>query len=468
MARRQPDGIAIKFGEEEIVGDGIEARVHHGMNEGSTAQVTIAKDRLTRVLPNYRAAVEVSATYGTEREAMFTGFIDRVLPEGPNVRLDLVTQTHLMNDASLGGLGLRNVDPREGMWALSVLGGYAPENVIVQGWEPGPLEIFEVAVPIDGVELHEPTTFGKVTLYSGGPVARLAEGLGPEELEDCYTGATTWALTLNTARTLYDAEIEALKDVDLALGWLTAKAHYSEVSLPGRAPQAFHRQRTLSRITRRDVVVVRGIATGRQWLRAPEDIPSRPQFVLSEVGEVELPPLPSNLPTQVREAITAWQRAAEAKDPLAAVVALWEAVEFYAAGASTNKIFGKAELKALRRRASEGLEGEQLERVQDVIARINEPPLMARLRSALDVDKVPYKESELSLLQKVRRARNDLVHGRSRDAPLDADLRYATAIVNRMLVYRVDRLNVGAVEHLSAGSLTGSPSSILEQLERNM
>lgn len=292
--------------------------------------------------------------------------------------------------------------------------------------------------------------------------------MGPDELKDRYTEATIWALTLNTARTLHDAEIESLKDIDLALGWLTAKAHYSEVSLPSRAPQAFYRQRTLSRITRRDVVVVRGTASGRQWLRAPEDIPSRPQLVLSEIGEVELPPLPSDSPTQVREAITAWQRAAEAKDPLAAIVALWEAVEFYAAGASANKIFSKAELKALRRRASEGLEGEQLERVQDVIARSNEPPLMARLRSALNEDKVPYKESELSLLQEVRRARNDLVHGRSRDAPLEADLKYATVIVNRMLVYRVERLNVGTVEQRGTSSLTGSPLSILEQLKRGV
>lgn len=166
MGRRQPDGIAIKFGDEEIAGEGIEAIVSRGIIKGSTAQLIIAKDRLARALPNYRAAVEVSATYGTQREAMFTGFVDRVLPEGNKVHLDLVTQTHLMNDASMGGLGLRNFDPREGMWALSVLGGYAPENVIVQGWEPGPLEVFEVAVPIDGVELHEPTNFGSDSLNS--------------------------------------------------------------------------------------------------------------------------------------------------------------------------------------------------------------------------------------------------------------------------------------------------------------
>jgi hypothetical protein len=44
------------------------------------------------------------------------------------------------------------------------------------------------------------------------------------------------------------------------------------------------------------------------------------------------------------------------------------------------------------------------------------------------------------VLRRVRKKRNDL-HGRSREAPADTDLRYALALVNRMLVYRIARLN---------------------------
>jgi len=74
---------------------------------------------------------------------------------------------------------------------------------------------------------------------------------------------------------------------------------------------------------------------------------------------------------------------------------------------------------------------------------------MVRLRVALDEDQVPYEDAELSLLQRLRGVRNDLVHGRSRETPSAADLRYAKAIVNRMLVYRVSRLTrptLGATE----------------------
>ena len=122
-------------------------------------------------------------------------------------------------------------------------------------------------------------------------------------------------------------------------------------------------------------------------------------------------------------------------------------------------------LKAIRKKAIAGSEGEQLKRVQDVLTVLNTPPLMVRLKVALEEDGVPYKEEELSVLQKIRRARNDLVHGRSREAPSEADLKYAVAVVNRMLLYRVTRLNTSAMESLLSGDpLHGDPVAVFDRL----
>ena len=462
---RVPDAIAVKFGDTEIRGAGIEGTVKNVLNDASTAQVVIPNELLTAVGPDYRAAVEVSAVHGTEHTALFTGFVDCVTPQKDKIRIDLVTQTQFMNEIAMGGLGLRQVDGREIMWALSVLGGYAEDKVEVVGWEPGPVEVFEVATAVDGLRMEEPASFGGVTLHPGGSVATLADGMGPDELRERYSEAPAWALVLKTARTLYEAEAEGVKDIDLALAWLTAKAQYSGVSLPERPPRGFRREWTLSRVSRRNVAVTRGTATGRQWLRALEDIPDRPQLSLHDMEDLSLPVLPTELPVQVSEAISAWRRAAEQRDPLAAVVALWESVEFYASGAKTHKIFEKPLLKTVREKAAEGLKGEQLERVRDVLARLNEPPLMVRLKAALEEDGVPYRAEELSTLQKVRRARNDLVHGRSREAPSEADLKYAVAIVNRMLLYRIARLNISATDAQSSKEpLQGDLVSLFERL----
>jgi hypothetical protein len=70
---------------------------------------------------------------------------------------------------------------------------------------------------------------------------------------------------------------------------------------------------------------------------------------------------------------------------------------------------------------------------------LNQAPLMARLRQALAEDGVPYTDEEFDMLQRVRKKRNDL-HGRSRQAPSESDLRYTLALVNRMLKYRAARL----------------------------
>ncbi len=269
----------------------------------------------------------------------------------------------------------------------------------------------------------------------------LAEDLGPDYLRERYSEASAWALSLQTARTIFDAESEGLKTINLTLAWLTARAQYSGVAMPGGYPRRFRRAWALSRVSRRDVIVARGTATGRRWLRSPIDIPYRPTLALDQIEDIESVPLPPNLLIQMREALSAWWRAAEETDPLATVMALWEAVEFYTSGIEASKIFQKATLKSIRRQATDGLEGEQLKRVEDAFARLNEPPLMVRLRVALEEDQVPYEDAELSLLQRLRHMRNDLVHGRSREAPSATDLRYAKAIVNRMLVYRVSHLS---------------------------
>jgi hypothetical protein len=70
---------------------------------------------------------------------------------------------------------------------------------------------------------------------------------------------------------------------------------------------------------------------------------------------------------------------------------------------------------------------------------LKDPSAMLGGETALLEDKVPHTEEEITVLRRVK-ARNGLIHGRARQAPSRVDLRYATAIVARMLVYRVNKL----------------------------
>lgn len=113
------------------------------------------------------------------------------------------------------------------------------------------------------------------------------------------------------------------------------------MSLLGGSPHAFRRHWTLSRVSLRDVVVVRGLSSNRRWLRALRNIPLKPQLAVGEIEGLEAPAFPSEVPMQVAVAISAWQRAVKADDPVEALVALWEAIEFYVSGTKSEQLFTK-------------------------------------------------------------------------------------------------------------------------------
>lgn len=125
-------------------------------------------------------------------------------------------------------------------------------------------------------------------------------------------------------------------------------------------------------------------------------------------------------------------------------------------------MFSKSERKDIRIRATEGLQGEKLQRVKQVLDMLNNPSLMMNLRLALKEDGVPYTEDEFALLVKVRDTRNKFVHGKSPDVPSQDDVRRAIALVNRMLVYRVYRLINPTVERTEEGVIIDSIVSRLE------
>ena len=58
---------------------------------------------------------------------------------------------------------------------------------------------------------------------------------------------------------------------------------------------------------------------------------------------------------------------------------------------------------------------------------------------------MPIDDSELELLEKLRKLRNNVVHGRSSERPLTDDVEYATSIVARMLVFHASRSALGGV-----------------------
>jgi hypothetical protein len=157
--------LTARFGENRISDPRLRVHVEYPENNAGTATLIVPNDLINAASPDYRAPVEIVVErVDGEDQALFTGFVDEVTPEGSDVRLNLTTQTQIMSETRIGGLGYAGVRRLEMLWAVARLGGYLPENIDIEGWEAGPTEVFEVATAIDGLSVERPITFGRVSL----------------------------------------------------------------------------------------------------------------------------------------------------------------------------------------------------------------------------------------------------------------------------------------------------------------
>jgi hypothetical protein len=158
------------------------------------------------------------------------------------------------------------------------------------------------------------------------------------------------------------------------------------------------------------------------------------------------PTLPSELETNDRLALLALSLASSSIDPLIQVQALWQAIESYAEGRKgERKLFTKREKTTISEGIPDGLNERQNTRLKEAIEALNHEPLALRLQRRLKQDAVLITEEELTLLDKLRKARNDVVHGRQVErVPTRDEINYGISIVARMLVHRVAALKAGA------------------------
>jgi hypothetical protein len=388
--------------------------------------------------PDYAASVVICEVTGSNQQPLFTGVTDEVEARDGVVKVIFHTDPGLAENR-IRGWGFLNVTPQEMFWSTVREAGYKEEQVNTEGWSPGPPEIFEVAVPVVGVTLNRDKLIGDVRFTTASTVRDLASGFTGLDIVDEFTRGPVWALTTVTARTLYDAEQQALLQIDTVLAWLMARARYSYYQLPSQPPRSWRRIWGEAVPDRADAVAVRGLSTQRRWLHAPKLLTAQRTLDLDDVPDMDRPGLPDSLTRQEQLAIASWRRARLTTDQTLAVGALWEALEFYSFDASLPSIFTAGAEAKVMDDAVAGLNAAQEKRIRARLRNLNQTPLPDALTEAFKVDGVLVSPAELRLLRKLREQRNDFVHGRGGTPADPADLRYGLAIVARVLLYRIHR-----------------------------
>jgi hypothetical protein len=306
------------------------------------------------------------------------------------------------------------------------------EQLHIQDLDKLQPEIFEVVAPVHGLTAIETATVGSVTFLAPEPTRERLAKLGFEGHMDDID-ADAFALSLATAARGYVAEQAALQAIDLALSWMAARLRHAIAFLPDGTLQSFDRAQRRAVPRRDELVFVRGLATGRRWLRSTTSEATRATATLDE-GDPLLHALPPVLDPVEHLALAACRRAIAETGPLARIQAISEAIECLVSGVKVPARWSAAELRSLRDALPDDLTPDLRKRARKAIADLNEVPLMPRLQHLIETRGLPVSDAEFKLLKSMRDIRNNAVHGREAQPPAPDVLDHATAVLCRLTI----------------------------------
>lgn len=419
-----PSGLGVRLGthrssalHDVVVGLDEEA---HGM----LGEVQIDATALAGAPAEYRA--EARLEDGTSN--LTRGWVTKADVEGSEVAVE-VRNSPPLTEQMIGHLSTANLSGDEIAWSISHWMGMTP---MVPGLRPV-REMIAVAMPVEGLEFTDDIVLGPVRISRDQRLIEImAAPLKDSVQKGAFLAAGVWAIARVEAVVLLAAERGAVPVIEAAIDRLTLEAQYSLATDPEGAALPFVRAGLLTDPVATRTALAHGHASGRTWMRSLDNPPVR---VPASGRRLVLPAVPED--PAWTDALRAWRRAVRETDRLAAVGALFEAIEFYASRTKVLHVLSHGELGQVSAAIDTlGLAPAKRERLADVLARANEAPLRVRLDAALHEDHVPYSAEEINRLWRLRDHRNDALHGRRRGEPDADDLDLANGFVNRMLVFR--------------------------------
>ena len=415
------------------------------LNEMTVGSIKLKPEELLK-LPslNYASEIRLSKLVKSDNKTLFRGNITSATSKHAEINLGIAVGVDLLQETLIQGMAVAETGHLELVWSIVRGAGLGEERINIEGFKKGPIEPFEVIVPISGVELSEDTTFGGFELTEDPKVAEIAQTTTKDkstEVVAAFAQAGLWLRLIVRATTLYEAEAEGLKNIDAFLSRLTSRIQLS-INRLGDHHGTWDRSRLYSKPVRGDTVLVRGLTTRRRWLRRPFT-GNAPVVDVAKISDIDFPPLAYDLPVYLTEAFLAWQRSIHANNPLAAITALWDAIEFYSSQIKVVGDFTTAETKQIRKDAIQSLGGDneaKKSRVTDVLGMLNQASLIMKFDLAMKEDGVNLADEETKVLKDLRETRNNFVHGKDVTIPTDAEMLLARTVVNRILVARALRL----------------------------
>ena len=371
---------------------------------------------------------------------MIEGSVVAAFPQGAMVEVH-VQSAIALTEEKMHGMVVQDFRPQDVAYAMARRSGFDDDHINIHELDELEREVFEVVVGIDSIEVDLSMRIGAVTFVSPKSGRRILDQFDPyPEWASEFESAPSHAVVYTTNQRMHNAQVEALAEIDLALSWLAARTRYGFSHLPSGTLHRYQRSESNATPSRRDLVALRGLQSGRRWIQRLGPRLRASPLKLGARSRLDEPGLPREFPLQMRQAMLSAQRALSDEDPIQRSQALWESLEFYLAGRPSKQLFSALERKELLKCLRAAVSKQQHQRVADLLNWIDQPPPKMALKAAIDEEGVPVTDSEFDLLFRIRKARNKATHGAEVEIPSDEDLDYACSILSRILVHRVNAL----------------------------
>lgn len=426
IATRPPQRVL--FGSVDVVNAMRGGRIHGSLESRGELELTLDVDALPPDPVDYLAPLRYHSRGGAPR---FAGHVATGVPNGRRITCAAFGAT-LLTEQAVGTFVAFEVPHPELIYVMARASGMTDDQLHIGGLDELAPEVFEVLTPVHGVTVRDSTPLGSVTFLPQQPTREHLAELGFDKHVDQLDG-DAFALCPATAVLGYHAEQAALETIDVTLSWIAARLRHATAVLPDGSLQTFDRAKRRAVPRRGELVVIRGLASGRRWLRSANGEATAASATL-DPGD----PLLQNMPTALRPverlALSACLRAIAETEPLARIQAISETIECLVGGVKVPAQWSAEHLNTIRDALPDHLPADLRERARKAISDLNEVPLMPRLRHLVDARGLTVSDTELELLTTVRRIRNDAVHGREAEPPAPEMLDYATAVISRLTV----------------------------------
>lgn len=410
------------------------AEFRTAINERDTATFRIKLSAVEVGPIDYFSPVEIRMSWQGNTDVAFSGNVVRAEPgeEFIDVQCESALQ---MIETLAPTVVSAGVSPQELVHLMARLSGFPESRINIQGFDQLHDSTFDVITPVTGVVVEDPLQVGPIRLLpsqAGGVALGIAD---ESEISIDFRNSECFACATVIGKTPFEAEGLGVAEIDVAMAWIGARTHYGHFRLPDGMLNAFQRSRGRTQPRRAPVVFVGNSDGDKRWLRETATVSSSSHSLLTASSAELRPPMPANLTTREREALVSGIRAMPHGDPIQRVQALWEAVEFLVE--RPPKLFSREEIRELREAMTSSFQGEKRDRIERLLASLNDAPLMAKLRHTVQRDGIDITEGEWSTLSRLRKARSDAVHGDLPDRIDDSEIERGVSIMSRVILHRL-------------------------------